>query len=82
MSDTNCDNNAVISELIFLFENDDKLKPIKYLSNILNVADNEKFLVKEPLRDWIKTWGTIIGAMVSVLTAIINGLFSITSGNH
>jgi hypothetical protein len=74
LSDPNCDNNKAISELIFLFENDDRLKPIKYLSQILNVRDDEHFLVKEPLRKRIETWVTIAGTMISALTAMISGL--------
>jgi hypothetical protein len=75
--DSLLDKKDFTSSISSEFQSDDKLKPTKYLLNMLNRTDD--ILTKEPLWDKIKEWGAFLAAIIPVVISIIQFLFSTSS---
>jgi hypothetical protein len=74
LSDFAFNKDELINQLVTSFEEEDKLKPIAYISKTLNISNPENFLVKVQLKKKIDDYTTLLGTIISALTAIISGL--------
>jgi hypothetical protein len=77
LSDPNVDKNHTIKKLSLAFEDNDKFKTIKTLSELLNIKDTEHFLTKEPIGKKLEDGATKLGTIVSTVAAIIGVLLTI-----
>ena len=70
--DSSIDRNKAIESLSTAFERDnDKLKPVKCLSEIANVQETKKFLVEQSIRDRIKDLAIFFATIIPVAITII-----------
>ena len=63
------------------FLNDNKLEPIEFFLNLLNIKKTEDFLVKESVSNKIKEsgafYGTIITLIVSTITSVMLKIYGL-----
>jgi hypothetical protein len=71
MSDPNIEKCKLIKLVGEAFENNDKLEPIKCMSDFLGIRDTEHFLIKEPIVDKIKGWASFLAVIIPVIISII-----------
>lgn len=60
-----------VKELCLTFEDNDKLKPIRFLTEFFDIKDPEYFLAKESIGKKLEQWISILGAFVSIIATII-----------
>lgn len=71
LSDTSIDKNYTIKKLSLAFDDTDKFKIIKSLSELLNIVDTENFLTNESKKTKLEDATTKLGTIISIVTAII-----------
>jgi len=76
-SDPTIDKNYTVKKLSLAFEDNDKFKTIKSLSELLNIKDTEHFLTKESIGKKLEDVATKLGTIVSTVAAIIGILLTI-----
>jgi hypothetical protein len=66
-----------MKEISGSFKNDDdKLNPIKCISNIVKIKKTEKILNEETLGKKIGDLATLLGTIVAILTSLIQTILS------
>jgi hypothetical protein len=79
IADVSVDKNRSIKELCRAFEDHDRLKPITCLTGLFDVSDSAHFLAKESAGKKLEGWATIIGTLVSTITAVIGVITTLFS---
>lgn len=74
ISDPEMEICKLIRDLSMAFEDNDKLKLIKYLIRFMKITDSEQFLVKESIGKKLVDWGGILGTLASTIAAILGAL--------
>jgi hypothetical protein len=75
LSDTSLDKENIINELSITFDDlNDKFKPIRCLSDTLQISDTEHFLARESTGKKIGDWASITATIVSTIAAVIGVL--------
>jgi hypothetical protein len=74
ISDPTLDKYDSIEKLLIAFEDNDKLRTVKSLSELLRVTDTDEFLIKEPIGKKLQGFAALLGTMVSTFAAIIGVL--------
>jgi hypothetical protein len=74
ISDPTLDKFTSIDKLSMAFEDNDKLKAVTCLSELLGVKDSDQFLTKEPIGKKLEGFVALLGTMVSTFAAIIGVL--------
>jgi hypothetical protein len=74
ISDPTLDKYNPIEKLSIAFEDNNKLRTVKYLSELLGVTDTDQFLTKEPIGKKLEGFAALLGTMVSTFAAIIGVL--------
>ena len=69
------EKNQLLSLITASFKDNDKLKPVGCLSNIIKLPDTEQFLVEKRLEDKIKDVVTILTAIIPVVISIVQLMF-------
>ncbi len=69
------ERNQLINLITASFKDDDKLKPVNCLSNIIDVPEGEQFLVKKQLRGKIMEIVTILIALIPIVISIVQIMF-------
>jgi hypothetical protein len=65
------EKNQSLNLIIESFKDNDKLKPVSCLSNIIKPSDKEQFLVEKSLRGKIKDVVTILTTIIPVVISIL-----------
>lgn len=71
ISDSVLEHYDLTSSISDAFFSDNKLKPVEYMLNLLNIRKTEKFLVKEATLNKIKESGAFFVAIIPVIISII-----------
>jgi hypothetical protein len=72
MSDSNIDKNEAMRSIMGSFESgEDKLKPVKCFSRMLNIKKSEEFLVDESFGERLKDMAIFFATIIPVAVTII-----------
>lgn len=74
MSDPAINETHVMEQLSSAFEDPDRLKPIRCLSELLRIQDPEHFLIKESIGNKLQNWAGILGTIASTITAVVGAM--------
>ncbi|MDF2738383.1 MAG: hypothetical protein K0S93_2243 [Nitrososphaeraceae archaeon] len=77
LSDPTIDKNYVIKNLSLAFDDTDKFRTVKRLSELLNIKDTEHFLTKESVGKKLEDVAAKLGTIASTVAAIIGILLTI-----
>ena len=69
------EKNQSLNLITASFKDNDKLKPVSCLSNIIKLPDKGQFLVKKPLKGKIKDAVTILTAIIPIVISILQLMF-------
>jgi hypothetical protein len=82
LSDPKLNENELIQKISKSFDSNNKLKPIKTLSEIMNIKETETFLVDEPIGKKIKDMAIFFATIIPVAVTIIQLLLQTSTSTN